>query len=301
MDTNRFVTLLIGLLVASLMVGAMALPIISATVDNSVTVEKTNDYGVFANAMDEDLTVSIGINSEDNTKWDYTVNGVTINYPIDGSVAYPVLLTDQFQVLLSDGIIIAYSSNARFTGQTEFTATLSNDVLTGSSTNGTTPHTYNSIPYSWAFYSAESGDYRTVYLLNNETETVYFTDINDVYGSNFVFTTNKYYSFHGETVTYYSTAGTPTTINATVESDKVTSTVDMKVFDVSRNDGGYSFVVDNDGTDYTVHPWVFIVPYKVTSDTSQYSPIIGMLLELLPLIAGVGVLGIAVAYFITRY
>lgn len=301
MDPKRVVALVIGASVMVLLFSAVLVPITNSA-DNTLTVKNTNDYGVYASAMNEDLDITIGINADDSTKWDFTVNGVTINYPVNTSVTNPVLLTDTFQVLLSDGIIIAYNSNARFTGQTEFTATLSNDVLSGSSTNGTTPHTFTDIPYTWAFYAAEKGDYRAVYLLNNETETVYYTDINEVYGSNFVFTTNKYYSFHGETVTYYAASATPTTITANINADKVNGTVDMYSFDVKRTGGDYTFTVDNNGTDYTVNPWVYIVPYTVTSDALPTSDIISQLVGIIPIVVILGiVVGIVGMAIVNRY
>lgn len=298
MKTN-ILTLVITLVIGVIMTGAVLAPVVNDATD-ALTVTKTNDFGTYASAMDEDLTISIKVNETDNTKWDFTVNGVTINYPVDTRIANPVLLTDTMQIMLSESIIIASYTNARFTGQTEFNATLSNDLLNATSTNGTTPHTWTDVPYSWAFYAAETGDYRVLYLLSNENETIYYTDLNDVYGSNFVFTTNKFYSFHGDSVTYYATGTTPTTINANVEATTVNGTLDMYSFDVSRNVGGYTFQVDNAGTEYTVHPWVYIVPEKVSSDAIENKDQISALFGVIPILVIVAILMTAVGAIALR-
>ena len=65
--------------VSFIMVGAVATPLLIETVDDSTSVTKINDYGIFANAnADETLTVSCFINADDSSKYDWTVNGETI-------------------------------------------------------------------------------------------------------------------------------------------------------------------------------------------------------------------------------
>ena len=296
--TNRYVELLVSVLVMVLIAGTVGITLTSSAMSTTEVV-KTNDYGIFASAgTNETLTISCEINANDSSKWDWTVNGVTIQYPVIATDYKPVLMTDSINVGIdNDGdMIIATSSNARFTGQTILSLTLEDGVLTGtSSVGGSSPHSYN-LTYDWAFYASEKGDYRSFYLLANEDFDIYYTDVNDIYGSNFVFTTNKFFSFHGTNVTYNHTS-----IVANLDSDDVSGTVDMKVFDMARNSGGYTFVVDNNGSDYTVHPWMMIVPYKVVSDSTEYSPTIAMLIGLIPLIAILGIVFVSVYFVARRY
>lgn len=290
MKTTNVLTLAITLTLGVILAGSLLMPVL-ADAQNSLTVTNTNDYGIFASAgADEALTITCSINEEDSSKWDWTVNGVTIQYPVIATDYKPVLMTDSINVGIdNDGdMIIATNTNGRFTGQTILSLTLEDGVLTGtSSAGGSSPHSYN-LTYDWAFYASESGDYRSFYLLATQDIDVYYTDINDIYGSNFVFTTNKFYSFHGADVKYFATSGTATEISATVNADAVRGTQNMKVIDLARNSGDYTFVIDNSGTDYTVHPWMFIVPYSVTSDALANPGAISALYGAIPVLFIVG-------------
>lgn len=290
---NKLITLVMTVIVGVILAGSLLVPVLNDATD-ALHVTKTNDFGVYANVGSEDLTISCAVNSEDNTKWDFTVNDTTINFPVSGNSKW-VLVTDTFCMdLESTGITIATASNARFTGQASFSGTIADGTLTGTSTYGENQtHSFEQ-SYTWAFYASESGDYRSFYLNSSDDVDVYYTDLNDIYGASFTFTTNKFFSLHGDVVNYYAVSGTATEINANVNYDNVPSTMNMKVLDLNRTTGDYTFVVDNSGTDYTVHPWMFIVPASVTSDAIQNPGAIAALYGVIPIMVIVALLVVAV-------
>ena len=285
---NRIIGLVLALVVGGLLVGGLLIPTMTATSD-AQTITKTNDYGIFASASDEDLEISCKLNADDPTKWDWTVNGDTIQFSVSSEYK-PVIITDNIHIGLdtTGTITVASSSNARFTNQEEISITLSEGTLTGtSSVNGEIAHSYSQT-YDWAFYASETGDYRSFYLTTSQDFDVYYTDINDIYGANFTFTTNKFYSFHGAAVKYNNTE-----LTATVNADHVQGTEKMNVIDVARNTGDYTFVVDNSGTDYTVHPWTWIVPAQAQCNASANSPIYTTLFGVVSLLGIVALVVVA--------
>ena len=285
MKTN-ILTLVVTLTLGIILCGSLLMPVITDAQDD-LTVTKTNDYGIFAKVADEDLTMSASLS---NSVWSWTVNDTTVEYPVDNTVGRPILVTDTINVMIDGSAIIVSAPSSRYTGQTSFTATLEDGTLTANFTNGSTPRELVSEP-AWAFYSSDSGNYRSFYLTSSSTlpnATVYYTDLNEIYGSSFLITTSKFFSFKGNEVTYYTSSSTTETITAEVTPDNVSGTQTMKSLYVSRTAGDYAFTVDNSGNDYTAHPWMFIVPYSVTSDAVANPEAMSALYGAIPILFIIG-------------
>lgn len=295
MESKQIVAMVLTLTVGIILAGSLLVPVINDASD-ALTVTKTNDYGAYSVVAD-DVTISLAIVDDEVT---YTVGGVETDF--DSTIFNQFIVANCIVGYYdpdTSTIVIATNLNARFTGQTSASFTFSDGSITGTSTDGTTSHSY-SFDYDWAYYSAEDGDYRSFILLANETNTIYFTDLDDICGSNFAFTTSKFFSFKGDSVDYYTSGGTSTELTADVNKTLVDGTLNMYSMSLSRTGSDYTVTIDNSGTDYTLCPWVFIVPYEVTSDSQQNVDGLRAMYAVIPVIVITSLVAMAAAMIYRR-
>lgn len=141
----------------------------------------------------------------------------------------------------------------------------------------------------WCFVASPDGDYRAI---PNGTSTfiTYLNSIDQIYGSNWLGTTSKWFSFEGSKVTYDGT-----TIDADYTLTPVTGVNDVYTAVLGGGAAGeYSFVVDNSGSDYTCHPRFWIVPASVEG-VKEGKEAINSLLGVIPVMVVIALLVAVVA------
>lgn len=195
-----------------------------------------------------------------------SINGVSHNI----SAWQPVVMSDAFTIRY-------YSANMNFVTPTagsktitEATITISNGIATFSNVLNTSgvEISIDPEPITWAFLHDNDGDWAGMIT---ESGVEVYAHKNEIYTSNWLTTTSSYFS---------SKAGTG--VVTIVGSDDTTTAdinwggeyLDNGVYKLSLNSDSddYTFVVDNDGEDYTVHPFLVCVPKTVVGVPDDVSP-----------------------------
>lgn len=291
---NDYLKVLIGVIVAGLLVMVMAVPIVSSMTE---TTRIYHNEGVpFALATNEDL-VSHEI-VIDNTG--LTSDGITID-----ATAY---LPGDYTIVFGEHSIFRYTpangrvvfggtvfegSSGQFTdirtanSEETLTITIVGDTLT--TVNGETTYT---VEDTWAYVS-DKGTYR--YCVNPCV-----TADSRIIGGGVT-----YSPFSSATVICFDgtvenidagiyRASPAATLNNVVVNTSVVATnllkIDSIVFNATQSD-----------TDKTATYTYFLAPYEIVYENPAYvGGILSLIYDLLPLLAGIGVLTVAVVYFINR-
>ncbi len=269
----------IAMTVAVVMLSAIIIPAIgNAEHSRDTTYSNPSPYAYgkiydFNEDSDDMVVISICKTGERTI----SINGEEHNV----SAWQPVAMSDAFTIRY-------YSANMNFVTPTagsktitEATITISNGVATFTdvlNTSGTEIEIAPE-PITWAFLHENDGDWSGI--ITESGVTVYAHE-NEIYTSNWINTTSEYFS---------SKAGSG---EATIVNSEDTYNADINwggeyldngVYKLSLNSDSddYTFVVDNDGEDYTVHPFLVCVP-KTVVGTPDDMGTINTVLSIVPVI-----------------
>lgn len=245
----KLVGMIIGVTISIIMVGFVLTPVINDAVDDTKTVFN-NSYGQYSSIMDEDLTISI--DDQNN----FVVNGQSVTlkerYEVASLVADTILIKTDTKV---NTRYLAYyteeTGSVRVNDFASIDVEVSNNIAT--ITYGTS-QTVVEVPFTWGFVADNVGDYRSVWL----PYTVYLNNIDQIYGAIWVGSTNNFGSFHGKSVMYNG---------ADLEADynlvSVPGTDNIYSLTQTQENPNFTFVIDNNGSPYTVLPFSCIVPAEI--------------------------------------
>lgn len=302
MDIKGFPALIVGVVVALVLVGA-CLP----AFNDVTTFDATNDYGTMAKAPSSGTEVITASVDTDTNKLVISVDSTDQSDAIvdyRSGVSIPLIYSDMFVVYsLGDMSSIRLGHISDTTGKLvmvtnikEITITLNDSTATMSYTlntdsTGTYTHSFN-----WLFYPYVDGGYSILNKgLITSPVTLYYNDLDNIYGVNWVYSTGDiWFSFHGDTVKY----GLSDTITANVNSTEYAQ--DVNGFSVTSSSTGYTFDVPLDDSTYTVNPAYFIVPYSVSGPVFGATPAIVAIMGILPLLIVAGLVTGAIVWFISR-
>lgn len=315
MDTGKFVGLLVFFLVGALVLMAFV-PAIQET--TSATNTFTND-GYYT--MDK-----VSSDSEFTLTWDYTeptsidIDGVKIdlsNAGLTPGKSYTIFGADNFVLRLywtatapycqyfGDASVIPSFMQANVPTASKLTATVTNETITFASTDPsyTTPVTIPLKDTTYCINPAGNGDY----VMKKASDSVYIESNTDIIVLDGITTLTA------NDVGIYADG----TINGDLDATtfRGTGTYDVTFSDfvyTTENVTGYidlvklekvDFTATQNDTDYTVTYSYFIVPVEVTAEKEYHADTtLATVINLLPLIAGVGLLMFLVAEFLyTRY
>lgn len=282
MDVKNLVMAVIGMVLAAVMVGGALLPAVASINDNSVTAYN-NEQGQYSSIIGEDMTIEV------TNSYDLSVNDIPVEL-INAEI--PAIVTDSFMVkidTLNSGNYIAYYSDTtgsvRKNNFESLTITISDNnanIVVGTDEAV-------SIPISWGYIASTTGDYRAIWVPFD----VKINNISQFCGANWIMTTQKFASYHGDKVLY---DGNEITANYNLTPYNQAKDVYSLKQGVTGND--YSFKIDNNGTPYTVTPFLCIVPASVEGTTDGYQ--FASLFNVIPLIAVAGLVLAGIYVFISR-
>lgn len=295
---NKIVDAIIAAVIAVVIIGS----VLMVAIDDNVILRKNNDYGSMAEYSNTDWSATF---STDGTTATWSVDGVEqTSFRMSNAGRVFLVMSDEFTLFFdqntSGGVPIggiAYNKNNVSIGINDVSScnvSMTDGVITCTVGEGTNdPIVSNS---KWVFVAKDLGDYRTFNLSNYTSADIYFTSIDQIYGVNYVGTTgNVWFSFHGDNVEYGDTA-----LKMNITSKKVGENVYSSTVNTTSSD--WQFTVDNDGSDYTVNPYVWIVPYEVSGTAFGISSSVENIIGAIPVIVIVAVLlAIIAAFFRTRY
>lgn len=199
-------------------------------------------------------------------------------------------------VFTNSCLIIWFPTNIELYGEgiTNFVSIKADATIqiTGTEVIVTYSGTTKTFEYTWGYVRDSDGEYG-MFRHYNTNRQIYLNSIDDIKGANYLATTGKWFSYEGATVN--------------IEDEEIEAQYDLKPISGMANvstlrvgsTGDYSFVVDNAGSQYTVHPWITVAPIKVVGDTDIGSNVNGIL-GLIPILVLAGLTIGVVGMFITR-
>lgn len=291
MDVKNLVMAVVGMVLAAVMIGGALLPAVSSAIDTEKTVVN-NASSYYRASNDGEYRVVA-----DTDGIDFTVNDV--RYEVSYGVASQIITADNFILRMSQdpSIRIQYFKDGTCTDISNITSV---DVLVTSDTVSGTYSTASGtesidIPINWGFVVSDSETADYVYYNAYYERTISINDVSQVYGSNNIETTGKFFSFNGENL--YVNGVKNETIN--YELTKVSGYTDYYTFVYSNVGDGLTFDVDNNGSVYTVRPYYIIVPKDILVTPVENVPAIA-LFNAIPLIAVAGLVMAGIYVFISR-
>lgn len=305
MDAGKIAGLLVAFLVGTLVLVAFV-PIINETTTATKTFENEGvfNYGKFTPTDTYELTY-------DAVSGELTANGEVVT-PIPG-----VSLTNygNYSVIASDNVLLRYGANQNgyyiqlvgndsggnnvLIGGVSCTATITGGKLSVSLVSSEDVTTTKTFDFT-ELYAIVSDDDIAIMKVSNES--VYITGDSEIYGSGLTTVSAWNNMFHIEGT--YDDGITITSPNLTSATfDNITWTIEpvsgfVDLYKLTK----IEFDITSDDT--TVHATYsyFGVPSEVTAEKSIHpDSALTVIINLLPLIAGIGLLMGAVVYFLRRY
>ena len=262
----------IAALSVSVVLGVIVISLFSTPLIGGFTEDHTYTYNN-GGQTNEVRSTLLEISSEDDLTVSCVEGVLTVGDDTLSTVSwYAVnIASDAFNIrrYTSTGYGLV-TPNGNLGNYSNFMINIADGIATISAGSHTVTH-----PITWLAYQDPNGDY-AIALSENATRVLYYSDINTIRGANFISTTQEWYSFSGLNVTVGDES-----ITASLENVQ-TLAGDGHSFVYSSTLGDYTFIVDNNGEDYTVHPWVFVVPYEISVVSSSDKAIIN-LFGLIPL------------------
>lgn len=298
---NKIIGVIIAAAISVVIIGS----VLMVAIDDNIILRQKNDYGSVAEYSNVDWTA------------EFTITGSDITWIVDSveQSSYEMDRNGRVYLVMSDSTYLYYdmvigstpsSIGISYINDEGKAVTISGIVsCTISASNGTITYTpilsgstVSSIvkPYNWIFVAKDAGDYRTLNLSNYGSASLVFNNVDQIYGVNYVSTTgNIWFSFNGERVKY---GLDDLTMN--ISTEQLGENVFSSVVNTSNSD--WNFIVDNNGEDYTVNPYVWIVPYEVSGTASGVPPSVKNIIGAIPIMLIVAVLLMVIsAVFRSRY
>lgn len=280
---NKLVPGIIMAAIAIILAGSLLVPIIQDYDDNAKVI-KNNTTTNLAAVVGEDHEIV----------FDYDTGALTIDDADKTPTAQlGVIVSDQMNIIYNTTPNLQLFSSQHPTGVVSITSDATITIEDKKITITYATDTVEEYTCEWIYLYDANGDYG-IYRLYNQSKTVYLNDLNQMHGSNILTTTSDWFAFTGKDVTL---ASSTETVTADVTTGEVTGTKDILSISIGGNGTGYSFDVDNSGTDYTVHPWIYVVPNEVTG-YSEVDNTIVPLMHALPILVIVAILVGTLAIFI---
>lgn len=285
---NKLIPTIVLSAVVVILIGSLLIPIIDDYSDDTKVEHNNTGYALTKMTDVSDLTVTYEYSTKELSK--------------DGEVAYtltsgfvPLVITDKFVMV---GSISA--DNTMINGTDGKATNITNDVSIVFSdgdatvTYGTTERSFTDI--GWCFVVDPAGDYGVASKAAS-VGTVYYNNIDQLYGSNWIDTTSEWFSFNGTNV---KVGGE--TIQASVTEHTVTDAADIFYTTIGGGSTGeYYFTVDNNGTDYDVHPRFYVCPITVEGHSESILANLGLLFVIPVILIAAMIVAVVVVAFKNKY
>lgn len=250
---NKTIMMIISVTIGIIVTGAVLVPVINSSMDRSRTIVN-NSATNLASVIDEDTVISIDGR-------DILVNDVPAVI-----TAGLLMSTDSFNIIVAtENIELTYkgSSSVYFvkTCDIEIVDNVANIVFTTDSAADPSTLTFN---LKWGFVLDPDGQYGMIRVYNT-ARNLTISNLSNVYGSNRLITTDSWFAFNGNNVELLD----GTKIKADVIQNEVNGLSGAYTINVGSNGDGFTFTIDNNGSPYVVHPWIFIVPNEVVAYKSE--------------------------------
>lgn len=296
MDVKAFPALIVGVVVALVLAGAV-LPVFAETTSATDTFINKGRYYV-TTEIEEEVTITMDYDIDNNVRSWY-IDNVLLTYDnLTGPeyVSKPTVAGTDNYVFRTDGRYRGLNSS---TGSSDYTLTVTNEHITKGDFVGNAPLFIASTEKT-GYIMRYSPDTDMYLLGDSKIIGAGYTDvkISDDSNSSAVITINGNID-DGVTVTTFNTNYTFTVSNIVVNANEVNGYEDLYKFQSVTFDVTY-----NDGTNDYVTPCTYsmvVLPSEVTAEKSVHpdGPL-SVMLNVLPLLAIAGLVTGAVVWFIHR-
>ena len=255
----KIVGVTIGIFVAIVLVAGLLIPAIGMA-DDAVTTEYKQPERAIPMTLDETASFNGTITA---TSGEITMGDKTYTMP-DYTAIF--MLTDKFVFYTAGNQTVFLNfwnetaqKGLSYGGGSTITITISDkDVDISYIAADTTEYTVSIEDISWIAYRDDDGEYYSGFFAEYTNQIAYYKDVNQIRAVNYIQTTNGWFSMIGTDVLVNMTDDVTATNTATADSNGVYA------LDISRTTGDITFDVDNNGTPYTVHPWIWLIPGDFT-------------------------------------
>ena len=280
MDIKTITVALVAVMVGAVVFGA-TLPIWSDLEEEQITTYTNNPTG-YTRASLLDLSGTHTLSS--------TGEVLTIDGEVKSIANYSVgIASDGFNGRRF-GSYIQYSTLEHGSSGGSMEITIIDGIVNGT-VAGTT---YTDYKINYLAYPDPNGKYSMVFS-DTTNRSVYLNDPKtDFYTANFISTTVEWFSYYDGVLTVDGS------INDTMTFSGQKVDYDTSVYRYNINQDDITFIIDNDGEDYTVHPYVCVVPYQVYGMASAETHMVFDVLEIIPLMMVLGLLIGAIGWVISR-
>lgn len=266
---NKIVMISIAAVIGIIVLGSVLMPILNDAEhaqDETYTNAAPYSYGKiydFDENSDEMVVISVCKTGERTI----TINGETHNV----ASYQPVVMSDAFTIRYYNTSMNFVTPSAGSKTITEATITINNGIATFSNVLNTSSVeiTIDPEPITWAFLHDNNGDWAGMVTENGVT--VYAHE-NEIYTSNWLNTTSEYFSSKAGSGEAIITDGTDSYTKPINWGGEYLDNGVYKLTLASTSDD-YTFVVDNAGEDYTVHPFLICAPKTVVGTPDDLSNI----------------------------
>lgn len=280
MDIKTITVALVAVMVGAVVFGA-TLPIWQDLEDEHTTTYTNNATG-YTRASLLDLT---GTHTITNTNETLIIDGESktfANYTV--GIASDVFNGRRFGTQIQFGT----TTGANITGNINITIT--NGVVNGT----VATKTYTDVPIHYLAYPDPNGDYAMLFS-DTSTRSIYLNNpAEQFYTANYINTTSEWFSYYNGVLTVGGE------VNDTITFNGSQVDYDTEVYRYSTNLDDITFTVDNNGEDYTVHPYVCVIPYQVYGMASVENHMVFDVLEIIPLMMVLGLLIGAIGWVISK-
>lgn len=291
MDVKKLILGMVGIMICAVMIGGALLPAVGSAIDDQREIIN-NDFVYYRTGSVND---NVLIHAEKSTTG-FTVNGTSTNVPT--GVASQIITSDSLVFIMNQNksnfsVYVLENGNSVTYSPDIVDLTVSGTKITGTVTSGS--ETVNiDLDVTWSFvYSLEQTNW--VQYNAYGQRTLKMNDVSQIYGANWINITSQFYSFNGTNLKVNGVTNNSMVINPV----NVDGYVDYITVSFSETGDNLSFVVDNDGSDYTVHPFYAICPKSIVVTSETNAPIVAMF-NAIPLIAIAGLVMAGIYVFISR-
>lgn len=255
MESNKLVPVFIALAISTILIGSVLVPVIDDAINDEFKTVVNNEFTYYRSMADGDTIIV-----SDATATTFTVNGESASVPT--GTASQVITSDSLVFsmnreksthtvyVLIDGVPYQYVA-------TMVNLTVSKDKIIGTVTTADNTVSIN-VPITWAFtYSTGASDWVQYNAYGNRSIAI--NDIDQLYGANWISTTSGFFAFHGDNLKVNGIVNDTIVFNP----EKQSGYADYYILTYTSDGDNTSFVVDNSGEDYTVHPYYLITPKSI--------------------------------------
>lgn len=292
MENNRIIPVFIALAISTILIGSVLVPIIDDAINDQFKTEVNNEFTYFRSMADGDITVI-----SDASVSTFTVNGQSTSVPT--GMASQVITSDSLVFSMtrdkaSHDVYVLIDGTPHKYVATMVNLTVSKNKITGSVTTANDSITID-VPITWAF-TFSIGQTEWVQYNAYGDRAIKVNSIDQLYGANWINTTNGFFAFHGDDLKVNGVVNDTIVFNP----EKQDGYSDYNIVMFTQDGENTSFVVDNGGEDYTVHPFYMIAPKTIMVTEEGDAGAVSLLMAV-PVVVILALLVAAVSLIRGRY